>query len=393
MSHRGHNEGTIFQRQGRLRADGSREDSRWVAQISVETPDGEKRVTFYGKTKREVQRKLEDAKFAKQQRRVSAITNETVEDFLSGWLASVRSSVRPTTYASYDLNVRRVTQYLGRRKLDTLTPADIQSWYLRLQDQGLSSYSVAQARRVLHVALDAAVDWELIHRNPIDATRPPRIEFREKNWLRGDEAKTLFEQTKDDPLHALWVLLTTTGLRIGEALGLKWSDFNPETQLLTVRRAVQRQKGKGLVFVDAKTDRSRRTLLLADFAGQALQRHKAIQDLHREALTDEWSSNDLIFCTTTGRPLDGTNVYRTLVRTLNKNDIRRVGLHELRHSAASLLASEGVPMKVIQGMLGHSSYTLTANTYSHLTAESQREAAQRMDSLFGESKKADRDLE
>ena len=201
------------------------------------------------------------------------------------------------------------------------------------------------------------------------------------------------EQTRDDPLHALWVLLTTTGLRIGEALGLKWSDFTPKTQMLTVRRAVQRQKGKGLVFVDAKTDRSRRTLLLADFTAEALQRRQAIQDLHREALGDEWSSIDLIFCTTTGRPLDGTNVYRTLVRTLNKNDIRRVGLHELRHSAASLLAGEGVPMKVIQGMLGHSSYTLTANTYSHLTPESQREAAQRMDSLFGESKKADRDLE
>jgi integrase len=336
-SRRGHNEGT----------------SMWVGQMLIDTHDGQKRRTFYGKTKREAQARLSEVKLAKQQGHLSLTTRQTLGQFLDGWLALVATSVRPTTYASYDLNVRRAKRYMGNQRLATLKPADVQRWYSQLQSEHLSAYSVLQARRVLHIALDDAVDWELISRNPVDATKSPRIEFREKNWLRPHEAIDFLTKTADHPLHALWVLLPTAGLRIGEALALTWDDYDPDARSIRVERAVQRQKGKGLVFVDTKTDRSRRTVYLTQFATDALTRHRGAQDAQRTSLGNEWIDSNLVFCTPFGGLLDGTNVYRSLQRMLARYGLRRIGLHELRHSAASIMLAEGVPLKVVQEILGH----------------------------------------
>jgi Phage integrase, N-terminal SAM-like domain len=137
-SRRGHNEGTIYQRPGRFRADGSRGESMWVGQMLINTPDGQKRQTFYGKTKREVQARLSEVKLAKQQGHLSLTTRQTLGDFLDGWLATVAMSLRPTTYASYELNVRRAKRYLGSQRLTTLKPADVQGWYSQLQSEQLS---------------------------------------------------------------------------------------------------------------------------------------------------------------------------------------------------------------------------------------------------------------
>jgi integrase len=393
MSKRADNEGTVFERRGRLRSDGTREPNRWVAEITIDTPEGRKRKVLYASSQAEARQRLEDAKHARRGGRISAITNQTLGDFLDHWLATIKSTVRPTTYASYDLNVRRAKRFMGEYTLESLKPADIQQWYMQLSNEGISPTSVGQARRILHIALTDALRWELIDRNPIDVTKPPRVAHREGDWLRGDEAKALFEKTKGHRLHALWVLLTTAGLRIGEALALTWSDIDPESRTLRVERAIQRQTGKGLVFVETKTAKSRRSIQLTTLAADALQRHHEQQDYQRSALADEWRGRDLIFCTDYGLPLDSTNVSQTLHRALKANGLRQIGLHELRHSAASLMLAEGVPLKVVQEVLGHSSYTLTANTYSHIAPELQRDAANRLDSLFMRRPNADRQVE
>jgi integrase len=124
--------------------------------------------------------------------------------------------------------------------------------------------------RQMDIALGDAVRWELIDRNPIDASRAPRVERKQVQWLRPQEARTLFEKTAEHPLHALWVLLATAGLRIGEALAVQWSDFDPDSQTLRIRRAVQRQPGEGLVFVDTKPEKSRRLVYLTNIATNAL---------------------------------------------------------------------------------------------------------------------------
>jgi integrase len=389
---RANHEGSVFERPGRLRADGTREPKRWVVEITVDTPDGPKRKVLYARSQQEAIQRLDEAKLAKRQGRIGAITHQTVGDFLDDWLATARGSIRPSTYVSYEMNVRRAKRYLSHVELDALRPADIQQWYLRLLNEGISSQTVAQAKRVLHIALGDAVRWELIDRNPIDASKPPRVEYKQVQWLRPNEARTLFDKTVDHPLHALWVLLATAGLRIGEALAVEWSDFDPESQTLRIRRAVQRQPRKGLVFVDTKTEQSRRLVYLTNIATNALLRHRDLQDEQRRAMGARWSDMNLIFCTQFGGPLDGTNMYRSLRQVLDAHDIRRVGLHELRHSAASIMLSEEVPLKVVQEILGHTSLMMTGK-YSHVSSDLQRDAAKKLNKLFDPKTRPDRELD
>lgn len=389
---RANHEGSVYSRPGRLRADGTREPKRWIAEITVDTPEGPKRKFLYASSQEEAIRRLDDAKLARHQGRIGAITHQTLGDFLDDWLVTVRGSIRPSTYVSYEMNVRRAKRYLGHMELDSLRPADIQQWYLRLMNEGISTQTVAHARRVLHIALGDAVRWELINRNPVDASKAPRVEHKEMEWLRPDEAYELFEKTADHPLHALWVLLATAGLRIGEALAVEWSDFDPESQTVRIRRAVQRQPREGLVFVDTKTEKSRRLVYLTNIATDALLRHHELQEAHRDAMDGRWTEMNLIFPTQYGGPLDGTNVYRTLRHILDTHDIRRVSLHELRHSAASIMLDEEVPLKVVQEILGHTSLMLT-DRYTHVSPKLQRDAAEKLNAIFDRKSAPDKELE
>ncbi len=192
-------------------------------------------------------------------------------------LGAKEGSVRPRTYESYDLNVRRLKPLIGRIRLSTLTPAAIERAYADLIERGLSRRSVVQVHTVLHKALERAVQWGSIGRNPSEAVSVPRPERNEMHTLSEDEVRRFFPATQDHRLHALWVLLASTGLRVGEATGLRWDEFDLDQNRLIVRRALQRQKGVGLVFVGPKTTKSRRTVYFPEGTAQALREHRRQQ--------------------------------------------------------------------------------------------------------------------
>jgi integrase len=184
--------------------------------------------------------------------------SQTVAQYLNRWLEEmVRTSVRPRTWQSYELNVRRLVPYLGKLRLNALGPAPIQGAYAALLRKGLSRRTVEQAHAVLHCAVRQALLWGLIGGNPTEAVTVPRPSRCEMQTLSDDQIRRLFEVTEGSRLHALWVLLATTGLRLGEALGLTWPDVDSERGRLMVRRALQRLPGRGggLALVEPKTDR------------------------------------------------------------------------------------------------------------------------------------------
>jgi integrase len=195
----------------------------------------------------------------------------------------------------------------------------------------------------------------------------------------------LFEATKGEPLRPLWILLASTGLREGEALGLRWDDVELSSATLVVRRAVQIQGRAGWVVIDPKTPRSRRTIHLSRLAVEALRDRKTYQRELRLAAGREWQTDwgDLVFSTRNGRPLQPSWVSTAFRRDLKKAGVREVRIHDLRHTAATLLLTRGVHPKVVQDMLGHSTVTLTLDTYSHVTPALHKEAADHMDALLG----------
>jgi integrase len=193
---------------------------------------------------------------------------------------------------------------------------------------------------------------------------------------------TFLETTRDDRLHALWVVLLTTGLRIGEATGWRWEDVDLEGGTLYIRQTVKRIKGRGLVVGDTKTPRSRRLIELGQGTVAALRLHEKRQALERRIAGKEWNERGLVFTTLAGGPLDAGSVGHAKDRALEAAGLPHVRTHDLRHTTATYLLSRGVHPKIVQELLGHSSITLTMNTYSHVLPTLHKEVTSHMDRLY-----------
>jgi integrase len=371
MRRRANGEGTIYHRS----------DGRWGATITLEEGG---RKTIYGRNRREVQDLLKAVLKQRENGLLVASAEQLTGDYLARWLEdSVRNSVRPKTLESYELNVRRLQPLIGSIKLGSLSPAHVQGAYGALLRSGLSARSVHHAHAVLHRALKQAVLWSLIPRNPTDAASRPRPPRTEMKTLNEQEVRLLFESSEEDRFHALWVVLATTGIRLGEALGLKWDDVDLNSGRLTVRRCLQRQRGKGLVFVEPKTARSRRSIHLAPGTVSALTRHKrGVQAQERLRAGEVWQEHGLVFATEIGRPLEGGYVNERFHRAIAAAGVPDLRVHDLRHTAATLLLTRGVHPKIVQEMLGHSTISLTLDTYSHVAPGLHAVAATQMETLF-----------
>ncbi|MDP2954130.1 MAG: tyrosine-type recombinase/integrase [Chloroflexota bacterium] len=331
MARRGHNEGSISKRA----------DGRWMARLSL--PNG-KRKYIYAATRQEVSRQMAIAQRDKEQGLVTTGPGQTVAQYLKDWLENTaKHSVRVRTYECYELQTRRLIPHIGKLRLSALTPAHVQATYNALLVSGLSRRSVELTHAILHRALRQAVQWSLVGRNVTEAVSVPRPGRREMKTLTAEQVQDLFSTTAGDRLHALYVLLATTGLRLGEALGLKWEDIDFNTGRLTIQRALQRQHGVGFVLVEPKTERSRRTVHLAGGTVIALRGHRKRQLEERLVAGPLWEDMALAFTTPTGGPIEAWRVNELFHKALERAGLPRIRVHDLRHTAATLLAGPGDP--------------------------------------------------
>ena len=172
----------------------------------------------------------------------------------------------------------------------------------------------------------------------------------------------LWPAARDHRLQFLHVLTLTTGMRQGELLGLKWADIDPSAGTLAVRRSLQWQRGNGLALTEPKTARSRRTIHLAQKAVAVLRAHQNRQAFERRAAGDKWAESDLVFCTAEGAPFSPTNETKRFQRAVTAAKLPAIRFHDMRHTAASILLSQGVHVKLVSEMLGHSTIVLTLDT-------------------------------
>ena len=368
---RGHNEGSIYQRK----------DGRWAAVLDLGYQGGRrKRKALYGRTRREVQQKLFATRRALQEGLPVTSERQRLDQFLVRWLEDVACpSLRPRTYTRYrEILMCHAIPALGNRPLARITPQDLQRLYSRKLQEGLAARTVGKLHVVLHRALQDAVRWGLVGRNVCDAVRPPKVHPREMRALSADESRQFLAAAQGDPLEALYTLAVTTGLRQGELLGLKWQDVDLEAGQLQVRRTIARVNGQGFVEQEPKSARSRRSIALAPLAVNALDRHHTRQ-LEKRLKALVWEENDLVFANEVGRPIEAQNLMRrSFYPLLERAELQRMRFHDLRHTAATLMLAQGVHPKVVQEMLGHSTVSLTLDTYSHVMPNMQAEAAAKM---------------
>ena len=370
---RGHGEGSITQRK----------DGIWQAAISLE---GGKRRFYYGPTRKAVSDKLKEALRDQLRGILPTGPDQTVESYLTRWLADVaKHTVRPSTFEDYEEMVRvHALPAIGKLKLSKLTAQQLQALYSAMLAKGLSPSTAQKMHAILHRALDQAMRWDIVARNVADLVDAPRPGKREMQPLDSEQAARFLEVARGDRLHALYVVAVSTGMRQSEMLGLTWQDVDFDAATLHVRQQLGRITGEGFKFSEPKTSKGRRSISLPAFAVVALREHRVRQLEERLKASSEWVDQGLVFANEVGRPIERQNlVRRSFQPLLEKAGCPRIRFHDLRHTAATLLLSQGVHPKVAQERLGHSTIGMTLDVYSHVLPDMQRDAADKLEALFG----------
>lgn len=318
----------------------------------------------------------------------------TVASYLRRWLEhNVKPSKRATTYESYEAVCRvHIIPVIGRKPLAKLTPIDVQEMMSRMLEAGSSPTTVKNARGILRKALNDAMRDDLISRNVVTLTDMPRQRTYHPKPLTEAELGRFVTAARGHRLEALWLTFVTIGLRAGEAFGLRWHDVDLDHGELRVRYQIQRiGSPRRPVFVDPKTEQSRRPVPLPPQLVTTLREHRDRQDLEKTIAGRNWKGDDwqdLVFCTTVGTPLDPSNVmkqYREILSTAGVDPDRRV--HDLRHTCATMLARLGVHPRQAQEILRHAQIQTTLSIYTHVGADSIRSAVDQLGDLISPAEK------
>jgi len=291
----------------------------------------------------------------------------TVGEYLTQWLDdSVKGTVRMSTYEVHRHMIQpHINPALGRLRLKDLTPVHVRSFYREKLESGLSSATVRKMHSILRKALKQAVLDGLIPRNVCEAVKPPKVEHKEISPLDREQVKALLEAASGDRLEALYVLAVHTGMREGELLGLRWEDADLGRGVLRLRRALVREGGRA-VLGDLKTPKSRRSVRLTRAAGDALRSHLERQLEEMERMGSLYQPGGLVFATESGTLTNPSNLrIRSFKPLLKRAGLPDICFHDLRHTCATLLLSQGTHPKLVQELLGHATIAMTLDTYSH----------------------------
>lgn len=357
----------------RARGDGSitqRKDGLWQGAVLDATGN---RKYVYSRKKSVVVGKVRDLSIDAHTG-VEPETDSTVKELLIGWLASRKSSIRPSTYVSYEGHIRLHLESIHRIKVTALSPQHVRELRQRLLDEGCAPRTVHRTLTVLRMALKQAMNDGILRRNVAAMVERPKAPAVEMHVLAGDELARLLEATGDPTRRALWAVCGGLGLRLGEALGLSRGDIDLEARTLTIRQAVRpipgQPRGERLQLVETKTERSRRSLVMPRFVA------RAIEDVPKRST--------YLFTTDKGTWMDPRNTLRLFKSDLAKAGLRTdLRIHDLRHSAATMMLERGTDLATVSKVLGHSNIGTTA-IYAHVLPSMELAVADRMDAAVGE---------
>jgi integrase len=318
----------------------------------------------------------------------------TVKEYARQWLAGLPTTgLRPSTCDGYRRCLDYVIPVLGGRRLDSLTPLDLDALYASLLISGrrqkpygaLSGRTVRYVHVVIHKALSDAVRKGVLFRNVAEVASPPTPKSTrapEMAWWTPADLRTFFDKTADEPLGPLFRLAAMTGMRRGEVCGLGWSDLDLDAARIDVRHQllVIRSPGAangGLVFSErTKTDHGRRIVDLDPTTVAVLKTRRKQQSEHRLAMGPGWSNeHDLVFTLPDGRPLDPESVAKVFDRRVARNGLPRIRFHDLRHTHVAHLIAAGEQPLLIARRIGHASAAFTQDRYGHLFEQAGSQAA------------------
>lgn len=365
---RGKGEGSIRQRP----------DGRWEGRIVI---NGDRK-SFYGAARGEVRdaiRKALEAADLGLQDAEKILTG----DYLDRW---VENHVKPSglaynTYVSYRKTVAKIKPLIGRIPLRKLLPLHVSEMVGALLRDGESAWYQRYTVVVLKNAVRQAVRDKVLPVNHLAEVRVQKAKKPEIHHWNEDEVVRFFgSEHIDEVMYPFYTTAVQCGLRHSELLGLQWDDIDFKTNKLHVRRILIYVKEPGkkgyLTFTPPKTSSSRRAISLPDAVVSALK------TLRAKRLEQGLAANPLVFCTRNGTPYLQSNVRKAFYRTIEQEGLKRITIHDLRHTCATLLLIKGVHPKIVQARLGHDKIGTTMDIYTPFLPSMDEAAAKQMDEVF-----------
>jgi len=361
-----------------------RKDGRWEAKFKVEETGRYK--SLYAGTETEAYKLLDEAKYQQRQGTLATGRDQTLKQFLEYWLEDVEKPTirRINTY----MNVRSLVHVhlipgLGYMRLQKLATSDIQSLYAKKLREGTSASLIVSVNGVLHKALEHARLLKIVGVNVAHGIALPHMEKYEGPVLEAEQARLLLEKARERDLDVIIALAVVAAMRRGEILGLRWSDINLTKGELQISRTLSYRAGYSFFENKPKSKTSERPIMLPRFLIDLLNAHRVRQLELKAAAGSSWVERDLVFPDAKGKFIVPDTLLYRFHRLLEEVGLPRMRFHDLRHSAATILLSMGVPANMVQELLGHSNVSITLGIYGHVLPSTRKETLDRLDGLYG----------
>ncbi len=337
-----------------------------------------------------VQAKIELAKFVAEVEQGTVIEGKSItfKEFTEIWKRDYGSKeLAPSTYRRYlGMLESRILPYLGHFKLDKIKPTDIMKFYDMLDKdtqirrvkcnngyrtlKPLSQKTILEHHRLIRAMLHRAVYWQLLFSNPCERVQPPKSKKPKRRYYDDEQCKVLLsnlnELSVDDIKYKTAITLTLfTGVRLGELMGLEWSDIDFTNGIVSINKSSQYLSDKGVFTKTPKTESSIREVAIPDFVVSLLEEYRLWYEMQKSIYGELWTNSDRLFVQSDGKPMHPSTISKWFVKFVKEIGLPVINFHGLRHTNATLLISQNIDVAVVAARLGHAQITTTFNFYVH----------------------------
>lgn len=371
-SHRGHGEGSIRQTQY----------GTWRAWVTL--PSGQ-RITKTHPTKISARSWIQEIQTEKEN---FFSTSQSLEHYILEWFKVHAAQLKGSTRDDYQKLIHKyIIPHLGKIPLDNLRRSTFDKFYFDLQQTGVGDSQIRYVHRVIHKALQDAVQDRLMQYNPSDRAKTPKKTKSARKPAPLSEAQTihLVEKAMQTAIGPMIHLAIKTGMRQGELFALQWDDIDWDNRQIHVQRNLQRavKDGKEVrEFSTPKTATSCRTIMVGEKTIETLRFQQQTVEVKKSFAGQKWVELDLVFPSSIGTPLNPSNISKQFQAVLKNANLKRIRFHDMRHIAASIMLNHGIPVMTVSSILGHSQPSTTLNMYGHHFNTANVQAAVMMDDIF-----------
>jgi integrase len=364
--------------EGTIRKKGNGYEGR----ITVEVNGVRKQVSVYDKSQRVVVEKMQELRKKRDDNYYIENKNITLEEWLKEWMKVYKKPyISPRTYQGYVEKSKTILEHLGNMQLQKIELYHLQKFISDLQIEGKSPKSLRHYYSILKMCFDDAIMCRHISLNPTRNLKLPSMRRKELNIMTKEEQLVFEGFMKKYRMGTAYIVLVNTGLRAGELSGLTWKDVDFENKALYVRRGMQKittydddfnKVKRERKVTDVKTENSYRVVPMLDKVVRILQEYKKKVQAEQEELAElgeGFKDDDFIFKTKYNHPITSEYLRKTCQGICKSNNFRKVGIHELRHTFATRSIEAGIDLRVLQEILGHASYSTTADIYVHILGQ------------------------